>query len=77
MAKEDVPKTIFRTHFGHFEYLVMPFGMSNAPATLQELMNFVFQKFLQKHVLVFFDDILIYNSTMEDHLIHLKSTLWR
>jgi hypothetical protein len=74
---EDVPKTVFSTRYGLYEYLVMSFGLTNASAHFMYLMNSVFMPELNKFVVVFIDDILIYSKSEEEHAQHLRVILQR
>ena len=75
IKEEDISKTNFRTRYGHYEFVVLPFGLKNSPATFMCLMNNVLNKYLDKFVLVFIDDILVYSKSGEEHKEHLRIVL--
>lgn len=75
VAPEDIPKTAFRTRYGHYEFTVLPFGLCNAPATFQRLMNDVLMPYLDDFCIVYLDDIAIYSASPEEHLVHLEKVL--
>ena len=75
VREADIPKTAFRTRYGHFEFTLMPFGLTNTPVAFMDLMHRVFHPYLDRFMVVFVDDILIYSETEEDHADHLRVIL--
>ena len=71
----DVHKTTFRTRYGHYEFFIIPFGLTNAPVAFMDLMNRVFRSYADQFVVVFIDDILVYSKDREDHDTHLRVVL--
>ena len=75
VAEPDIPKTAFRTRYGHYEFTVVPFGLTNAPATFQRLMHEIFRQHLDSSIIIYLDDLLIYSKTVEEHEQHLAAVL--
>ncbi|WMV08038.1 hypothetical protein MTR67_001423 [Solanum verrucosum] len=71
----DISKTTFRTRYGHYEFVIMSFGLTNAPLAVMDLMNRVFKQYLDLFIIVFIDDILIYSRNEEEHANHLRVVL--
>ena len=72
MREKDISKTAFRTRYGHYDFLVMSFSLTNAPATFMDLINRVFRNYVDSFVIVFIDDILVYSKNESDHMGHLR-----
>ena len=75
IREADVYKTAFRTRYGHYAFLVMSFGLTNAPAAFMDLMNRVFKPYVDQFIVVFIDDILVYSKSMEEYMYHLRTIL--
>jgi hypothetical protein len=75
IKEDDIPKTTFKKRFGHYEFTILPFGLTNAPGVFMSLMNGVFREYLDKFIQVFIDDILIYSRMTEEHEEHLRLVL--
>ncbi|GKF24920.1 putative reverse transcriptase domain-containing protein, partial [Tanacetum coccineum] len=75
VREEDIPKTVFKTRYEHYEFRIIPFGLANAPAVFMDLMNRVCKPYLDKFIIVFIDDILIYSRNEKEHEEHLKTIL--
>ena len=75
IKESDIPKTTFRTRYGHYEFLVMPFRLTNAPIAFMDMMIRVFKQYLDKFIIVFIDDILVYSKSKEEHEKRLRTVL--
>ena len=75
ISEADVSKMTFHTIYGHYEFLVMSFGLTSAPAAFMDLMNRVFRPYMDQFMVVFIDDILVYSKSMEEHVYHLRTVL--
>jgi hypothetical protein len=75
IKEQDIQKTAFRTRYGHYEFLVMPYGLTNAPTMFMDLMNRVFRPYLDQYMVVFIDDILVYSNSYLEHEQHLRVML--